>query len=117
MDAAHRGVLTREDAVATATELTARSIASEIQKLPRTASELLASGGGAKNAWLMSRLQTLLAGTTVTTTDRLGIPAQSKEAMAFAFFAYAFVKGRHVHLPSTTGASRAITLGSLSRGR
>lgn len=117
LDAAHRGLLTREDAVATATELTARSIADAINELPRIPSELLASGGGAKNTWMMSRLEMLLPGTRVTNTDRLGIPAQSKEAIAFAFFAYAFVNGLSIHLAATTGARRTTTLGSLSRGR
>jgi anhydro-N-acetylmuramic acid kinase len=109
--------LTSEDAVATATELTAKSIANAVNSLTRTPCELLVSGGGAKNDALLARIQYHLSNSVVKTTDTIGIPVQSKEAIAFAFFAYAFIKDLQIHLPSTTGASRPTLLGSLSRGK
>jgi anhydro-N-acetylmuramic acid kinase len=106
-----------EDAVATATELTARSIADAIQMLTHNSVEVLAAGGGAKNLSLLERLRAMLTPSRVTTTETVGIPVQSKEAIAFAFFAFARMHDRCIHLPATTGASHAILLGSVARGR
>jgi len=106
--------LSPKDAVCTATELTARSIASEIALLK---SEVIVGGGGSKNMFLMNRLKALLPNCAVLSSDAIGIPSQAKEALAFAFFAKAFLNDERIHLPSTTGASRQLILGSLSKGR
>jgi anhydro-N-acetylmuramic acid kinase len=109
--------LAREDAVATATELTTRSIANAVRDISTERCEILASGGGARNKFLLERLDALLPDAHVETTETVGIPVQSKEAIAFAYFAFAYVYDLHIHLPHTTGASRVTTLGSLARGR
>lgn len=102
-----------KDAICTATELTARSIASEIVSLK---AEVIVNGGGSKNAFLMSRLKALLPNSAILPSDALGIPSQAKEALAFAFFAKAYLNDEPIHLPSTTGATRQLILGSLSKG-
>lgn len=115
------GSLTGRDAMRTALELTARSIANSIAFLPigtnngiRT--ELIVSGGGVRNAFLFQRIAELLPELRVLPADKIGIPSQAKEALAFAWFAKAFLLDERIHLPLTTGASRKIILGSLSKG-
>ena len=50
---------------------------------------LVAAGGGVRNPVLMGRIAQLLPGVDVLTTDRLGVPADVKEAFAFALIGWA----------------------------
>jgi len=61
----------------------------------------------------MSRLADLLPELRVLPSDALGIPAQSKEAFAFALLAYEAFHGRPNSLPSATGARHAAVLGKI----
>ncbi len=110
-----------EDAIATATALTAESIADAIRRwvLPFTAGapiDVLVSGGGARNATLLAQLRDRLAPLhcTVTTTDATGLPAEAKEAAAFALLAYQTWHRRPGNIPSATGATRPAILGSIT---
>jgi anhydro-N-acetylmuramic acid kinase len=47
--------------------------------------------------------------------DELGIPAQSKEGMAFALMAWLTIHGLPGNIPSATGATRPVTLGKVTR--
>jgi anhydro-N-acetylmuramic acid kinase len=97
--------------IATATEFTARSVASAITAYAEDAREIIASGGGIHNRWLMRRLRELLPGFTVSTSADHGIDPDAKEAIAFALLAHEFVMSRPGNLPSATGARRAVLLG------
>jgi anhydro-N-acetylmuramic acid kinase len=113
--------LTPQNAIRTATELTAVSIAEAMLFLPQQIvkkhpTEIIASGGGVKNTFLCERIKELLPEMTFHISYEFGIPSQAKEALAFAWFAKAFLDGEHIHLPKTTGASKKILLGSLARG-
>ena len=101
------------DLIATATEFTAQSIA---QSIPKRAGvgQLIASGGGVHNRQVMQRLEELLPDLDIKTSAELGIDPDAKEAIAFAVLAYEFVRGRPGHLPSATGARRAVLLGKSS---
>ena len=99
------------DLIATATELTARSIASAITAHAGKARMIIASGGGVKNRWLMLRLRECLPAFHLSTSADLGIHPDAKEAIAFAVLAHEFVSGRPGNLPSATGARRAAVLG------
>ena len=114
------GSLTTADALATATTLTAEAVAVAIDWIQAHSATsdtklLIVSGGGAKNRKLLEELRRATK-LRVTTSDTLGIPVSLKEAIAFAFFAKARVESIVIHLTSTTGASKAIVLGSLSKG-
>ncbi|WP_246029225.1 anhydro-N-acetylmuramic acid kinase [Paenibacillus humicus] len=114
--AAARG-LGAEDIVATATALTARSIADACRQLvlPRCeVHELVVSGGGACNATLLTMLSGLLPELSVTTSGSLGIPDDAKEAVIFALLGHDFLLGQANNLPSATGASRPTVLGKLA---
>jgi anhydro-N-acetylmuramic acid kinase len=100
--------------IATATELTARSIAMAIELYPGTR-EVIVSGGGAHNLYLMERLAALVQA-RVTTTAEFGIGVDSKEAILFALLAYQTFLGRAGTLPSATGARKPVILGKISRG-
>jgi anhydro-N-acetylmuramic acid kinase len=113
------GRVRKEDIVATATALTARSIALSIQKFvrPRRAyRELVVSGGGAKNptllAMLANEIQSL--GLSLRISDEFGLPSEAKEAVAFALLAYQTWHRRPSNVPSGTGARRAAILGKIS---
>jgi anhydro-N-acetylmuramic acid kinase len=110
----------KEDIVATATALTARSIAAAISKFVlrgnRTYRELVVSGGGAKNATLLAMLANEVKplGLSLRLSDEFGLPAAAKEAAAFALLAYQTWHGRPSNVPSATGARRPVILGKIS---
>jgi anhydro-N-acetylmuramic acid kinase len=110
-----------EDAITSATALTVISIWHAYHRwadplIGDEQAELVASGGGARNAFLLARLSEQLAryGCTVTTTDALGLPAEAKEAAAFALLAYQTWHHRPGNVPKATGAARPAILGQIS---
>jgi anhydro-N-acetylmuramic acid kinase len=106
--------LSNYDILATLTEFTARAIAKSYQDfLPIFPEEVLVSGGGSRNRYLMERLQDLLAPAIVQRTDAFGLSADSKEAIAFALLGYLRLKERAGNLPSVTGAKRSVLLGKI----
>ena len=109
--------LSLNDLLATAAALTARSIARAIAELPvpfRKTDRVIASGGGVRNPTLMRLLADALAGTSLESSDVHGVPAEAKEALAFAVLARETILGRPGNLPSATGASSRTVLGSIT---
>ena len=111
----------KQDVVATATALTARSITDAVQrfvisKSERGVREMIVSGGGARNPTLMNMLTESLIplGLRLRSTDDLGLPSEAKEAVAFAVLAYETWNRRPSNVPSATGAQRAAILGKIS---
>lgn len=105
-----------EDTMRTAAEFTVASIADAFRRFirPRVRiDEWIASGGGAHNRFLMSRLAQELKGVRITPSARYGIPEDAKEAFAFAVLAYETHHGRPGNLPGATGASRPLILGKI----
>ncbi|MEO8096519.1 MAG: anhydro-N-acetylmuramic acid kinase [Acidobacteriota bacterium] len=103
-----------EDLIATATELTARSISLAIATYAEPASEVIASGGGIHNAFLMQRLRQLLPAAKLSTSADFGIDPGAKEAIAFAVLAHESNRGQPANLPSATGARRPVVLGRIT---
>jgi anhydro-N-acetylmuramic acid kinase len=110
----------KADIVATATALTARSIADAIRKFvikrPGSYREAVVSGGGANNPTLLAMLANELSqlGLMLRLSDEFGLPSAAKEAAAFALLAYETWNGRPSNVPSATGAKRAAVLGKIS---
>ncbi len=116
-----------EDVIATATALTVASIVDAYRKFvwghvgqtaPLSRVEFVVAGGGAKNATLIEMLRNDLEplGVKVRLMDELGVPAQAKEAMAFALLAWLSWSGLPGNVPTATGAQRAVVLGKVSYG-
>ncbi|HJY86244.1 MAG TPA: anhydro-N-acetylmuramic acid kinase [Candidatus Acidoferrales bacterium] len=109
----------KEDLIATATALTAGSIARAIKTFvaPKGSySEHIVSGGGSRNKTLVRMLeeQTAPLGLKLRHSDDLGVPSQAKEAIAFALLAYQTWHRRPGNIPSATGAKKAVVLGKVS---
>jgi len=110
-----------EDALATATALTAETILFGYTRFaaPRLGSrgvDFIVSGGGAKNRTLMgmlgARLESL--GCSLSTSDKWGMPAAAKEAAAFALLAWQTWHRLPGNVPSATGANRRVILGQVT---
>jgi len=111
----------REDAIATATALTYFSIVDAYLRFASEAMrgapvDFIVSGGGVRNLTLMLQLTDLLEphGCRVVAIDKFGIPAEAKEAAAFALLAWQTWHRRPGNLPSATGASRPVILGQVT---
>jgi anhydro-N-acetylmuramic acid kinase len=106
---------TDADIVATATSLTARSVADAYRRfLPEPITEVLLSGGGSKNATLKRMIAEQLPGLTVRTFDERFFDAEAKEAVAFALLALLHLEARPGNVPTATGARGARVLGVLT---
>ena len=103
-----------QDIITTLSYFTACSIADNIIKYADSNAEIIISGGGTNNAYIMNQLKSLLTNATILTSDDYGIPSDAKEAMAFAYLAYRSIGGLHGNLPSVTGASGKSILGTIS---
>jgi anhydro-N-acetylmuramic acid kinase len=132
--------LPMRDLIATATVLTAATIAMAIvgrtpwsarvpldpqvarpagasaadQGVRPTATDLIVSGGGVHNPQIMAHLAGFLPGVTISTSTDHGIDADAKEAIAFAVLAYETWRKRPSNLPSATGARHEVVLGSVT---
>jgi anhydro-N-acetylmuramic acid kinase len=110
-----------EDALATATALTAESIAGSYAqfvhpKMKGIPVDYIVSGGGARNATLMAMLSRWLEpiGCRVMAIERFGMPAEAKEAAAFALLAWKTWHRLPGNVPAATGAKRAVILGQVT---
>lgn len=102
------------DLVASATALTARSIADAYERFADPYPDrIVVSGGGANNPTLLSMLDDL-ARSPVARLDEFGIDPDAKEAALFALLAVTTLDGVPNTVPAATGADRAVTLGKLS---
>jgi anhydro-N-acetylmuramic acid kinase len=116
-----------EDVVATATALTAVTVVDAYRRFiwghvgqaaPLSPVEFVVAGGGAKNDLLMGMLRGGLGPLKVKVRmmEELGVPAQAKEAVAFALLAWLSWNGLPGNVPAATGARRGLVLGKISHG-
>lgn len=107
----------KEDLITTVTEFTALSIfASYLKFIGRKTPirELLVSGGGVHNGYLMEALQRYFSNTTVRSSLHLGISPDAKEAICFALLANETMSGRPGNVPGATGATYQTILGTIA---
>jgi anhydro-N-acetylmuramic acid kinase len=101
------------DVQATLTELTALTILNSIRKHTKHG-DIIVCGGGARNNYLMKRLQELSTPDfSVSTTEKYAIHPDWVEAVAFAWLAKQTLSRQPGNIPSVTGASRATVLGGV----
>jgi len=121
LSACKRVSRSRQDALATATALTAESIVQSYKhfvhaKMESRDLDYIVSGGGARNKTLMSMLADRLTplGCVLTTTEDFGLPAAAKEAAAFALMAWHTWHRLPGNVPAATGAKRPAILGQVT---
>lgn len=110
-----------EDALATATALTAETIARSyrrfvLPKMGNGAVDYIVSGGGARNHTLMAMLARRLEplGCELAASEEYGLPAEAKEAAAFALLAWQTWHHLPGNVPAATGAARPAILGQVT---
>ncbi|MDR3736962.1 MAG: anhydro-N-acetylmuramic acid kinase [Acidobacteriaceae bacterium] len=110
-----------EDALATATAFTAESIARSYRQFAHARMkgrpvDYIVSGGGARNATLMAMLAARLEplGCELAASEQFGLPAEAKEAAAFALLAWQTWHRLPGNVPSATGARQPAILGQVT---
>jgi anhydro-N-acetylmuramic acid kinase len=109
------------DVLATATALTAESIVQGYKRFCKSKMkdgngvDYIVSGGGARNRTLMAMLAQKLEplGCDMAASEQFGLPAEAKEAAAFALLAWQTWHHRPGNVPAATGAGRPAILGQV----
>ena len=102
------------DLLASLTAFVAESVAAGIRRwVHEPVSEVLVSGGGARNATLMGALASALRPVPVRSLAEVGLDPDAKEAVAFAVLANETLFGRAGNLPGATGAAGPRVLGKI----
>ncbi|WP_436934173.1 anhydro-N-acetylmuramic acid kinase [Halovenus marina] len=115
IDAGRERGLSEADIVASATMLTARSIAQAYERFADPyPEEMLVSGGGAYNDTLLSYLRDELT-CPVSPLDHGGIGPDNKEAALFALLGATRLDGVANTVPAATGADRPVVMGKVSQ--
>ncbi len=106
------------DGVATAVELTARSIGQAFARWVPPVPEVVVSGGGVHHPGLMSALERALQSVgpspRLRRFDDLFFPGDAKEAVAFALLGYLTLHGQPGNLVAATGAAGPRVLGTVT---
>jgi anhydro-N-acetylmuramic acid kinase len=103
------------DLVATATALTAQSIADAYRRfIPEPVAEILLAGGGARNLTLRAQLASALAPVPVLAFEERYFDGEAKEAVAFALLAHLHLERIPGNVPTATGARGPRVLGTLT---
>jgi anhydro-N-acetylmuramic acid kinase len=109
--------LSSEDLIATATALTAESIALGVRNFvtpEMRVDEVFVSGGGTHNPTLMRMLAKAMNPIPVKESSEVGLDVDAKEAIAFAVMAYETAHQRPSNVPMATGARRSVVLGKIT---
>lgn len=111
----------KEDVIATATALTVRSIVESVKMFvlknkDGRYKDFVVAGGGSRNRTMMKMLAAELEplGLTMRDSADFGVPAESKEAIAFAVLAYLTWNRQPGNVPAATGAKKTVILGKIS---
>ncbi len=105
--------LSPQDGAATLTAMTAHGIARAVEFFPVPPRHWLITGGGRHNDTLMGMLAELLP--DVRPVETVDWDGDALEAQAFGFLAVRSLYGLPITLPTTTGASHAVTGGAFYR--
>ena len=106
----------KEDIVATVSEFTALSIYDNYLKFIRRKTkfdELLVSGGGVHNRYIMNALRRYFSSVRVAPIENLGFSSDAKEAICFAVLANETIAGNPTNVTRVTGARKPTVLGTI----
>jgi len=116
MEQAGNYQLAGEDLIATATEFTAEAIKYNASKYIDKLDEIIISGGGANNEYLISRIAEKFPQTELAATADYGVPIEAKEAMGFALLGFQTLHQKPNNVPSATGAAHPVVMGKIAWG-
>lgn len=102
-----------EDGAATLAAMTAEGVARGLWHLPEPPVQIVACGGGRKNATLIGMIRER-SGVEVVQAEEAGFDGDSVEAEAWAFLAVRSRRGLPITFPGTTGAAIALCGGALA---
>lgn len=106
--------LTDDDVVGTLTAIGPETAVDAYRRfLPQFPDEIVLGGGGSLNPVVVEHFRRLCPGAAIRTHEEFGIPAQAKEALAFAILANESLHGNPSNVPAATGASGPAILGCL----
>jgi len=106
-----------EDIIHTLTVATASTMISNIKQFilnKHEIDELIISGGGVHNQFLMNFIQKSLPDIKVLSSDDVGLSSDYKEALAFIVLGNQTLFQQTANLPSATGAKKHVVLGTVS---
>ena len=104
----------KKDIIATLTEFTILTIIDAYQNLVDIPlDEIICSGGGAHNKYIMKRLEAALYPIKVLKIEDLGFDSKSKEALAFVLLGNQTIKRQTSNIKRATGASQSVILGQI----
>ncbi len=106
--------LKADDWIATATALTAQTIADAIKPFAPAGTQLIVGGGGSYNPTLLAMIAKAAQGVEVLTQEQLGLRSDAKEAIAMTILGNQTLHHLPSNVPSATGASRPVILGSMT---
>lgn len=102
-----------EDIQATLMSLSVKTITQAIQQYAANTNEVLVCGGGVHNKALMYALREILSDCNVVSTADYGLNPDCIEAVTFAWLAKRRLENKPGNLPSVTGATEAVLLGTI----
>ena len=106
-----KNFIVEEDVQATLAALTTKSISNALHKWKIDAPRVLLCGGGSKNSYVVSLLQSELKNKLIEQTSSHGVPEGWMEAMTFAWLAKQNLNNKFGNIPSVTGARGHVVLG------
>jgi len=105
------------DILATSCRFIAHSVRDAKQWISQPVQEVVAGGGGVRNARLWHELEAMLVPATLKTMEQCGSHSTAFEAQAFAILAHQTVQGVSANLPNVTGARHPVILGTVTPGK
>lgn len=106
-------VLNKYDIIRTITEFTAFGISYSYLNFFEDIDEVVISGGGSHNTFLLNRIREL-TNLKVITGDDASINSDAKEAVAFVVLGYMTLKHKISNVKSATGAREEVILGDIT---
>jgi anhydro-N-acetylmuramic acid kinase len=106
------------DVLCTMTHFAARAVVHAVRTwVPFQATRILLSGRGVRNGFLWHLLEQQLSPTPIQNSEAHGIPAEARQAVAYAGLAALSVDGVPINVPAVTGASGQRVLGQFAPGQ
>jgi anhydro-N-acetylmuramic acid kinase len=99
--------ISTENALATLVELTVKSIYISIKQLPYFPKNIIIVGGGAKNKFLLKRLENSF-GKILKVSDKVGFISTNVEAEMIAYLAVRRLNSLPITFPKTTGVPKPL---------